>query len=269
MTNIVVDKSFLQGTNGQRILRLASENRILMSDALFYELLTTKPEVRVQCFAKLPQQENPVDLVNHAGFLLRQEIDSGQPSGKPSLHKEDIRFVFNTALRQIDYVMPEDAIEAIKDETARLKDSVTNFMTKTNATASMFPNVLKGNQAERTKSHMEAEKTITAPLALRPFISQMSPPAGEKTLPPVDRMDESWAIYRWLQIQMLFALDIYVRYQGSIPDPMSQRVYEKLEHDVLDAEQLILGCLEGAYATKEKKHIRWWRLLCPSGTLYV
>ncbi|MNT61706.1 hypothetical protein D3C72_1993660 [compost metagenome] len=81
-------------------------------------------------------------------------------------------------------------------------------------------------------------------------------------------MTEDWAIYRWLQVQFLFALDLYVRYQGKVPDSMGSAAWEKLEHDVLDAQVLMLGCLEGAFATNEKKLIRWRRMLCPNGTLY-
>ena len=98
--------------------------------------------------------------------------------------------------------------------------------------------------------------------------SHLSPPPGEKPLPLGESIDEKWAIYRWVQVQLLFALDVHVRYQGNIPTPLSSNVYEKMEHDVLDAEQLILGCLEGAFATRENKHKRWWRLLCPDGRLY-
>lgn len=71
-----------------------------------------------------------------------------------------------------------------------------------------------------------------------------------------------------MQVQLLFTLDIYVRYQGKIPELLTPRLYEKMEHDVLDAEQLILGCLEGSFATRERKHKRWWALLCPDGCLY-
>jgi len=45
---------------------------------------------------------------------------------------------------------------------------------------------------------------------------------------------------------------------------MGSAAWEKLDHDVLDAQVLMLG----AFATNEKKLIRWWRMLCPDGMLY-
>lgn len=268
MVNIVVDKSFLQGAAGCHVRDLVSEHRLIMSDALFYELLTTRAESRVQCFRKFPDYQNPVDLVSHAGVLMRHEIETGTPSGTPSNHKEDLKFIFSSSLTHLEYKPPPDAQNAIDEETARLRGAVQSFLEKTAAIASMFPDLFKGSQAERDAAHLEAEAAIVSPKALVPFISQLEPPSGEKPLPPSESIDETWAIYRWVQVQLLFALDVHVRYQGNIPKPLSSNVYEKMGHDVLDAEQLILGCLEGAFATRENKHKRWWRLLCPEGCLY-
>jgi len=82
---IILDKSFLQGTKTSRIQELAAAHRLVVSDALFYELLTAPEPGRTRCFAKFPQTENPVDLVNHIGTMMRIEIDTHLPSGRPSL----------------------------------------------------------------------------------------------------------------------------------------------------------------------------------------
>ena len=128
MTNIVVDKSFLHGAAGCRVRELASEHRLIMSDTLFYELLTTRAEARVQCFGKFPDCQNPLDLVSHAGVLMRYEIETGIPCGKPSNHKEDLRFIFNSSLTHLEYKPPPDAQNAIDEETARLRESVQSFL---------------------------------------------------------------------------------------------------------------------------------------------
>ena len=268
MTSIVIDKSFLQGTNARRIRKLAAEHRLLMSDALLYELLTTKAKSRRECFAKLPKVSNPVDLVSHVGTLIKREIDTRKPSGPPSLNKEEIAFVFSDALTTEHYTPTSDEQSVIEEETVRLKSNVYLFLEKTEHIPSYFPDLLRGTQANRKNAHLKAEKAIVTPQALTPFLAQLKPPPGEKELPPADAITEDWAIYRWLQVQFLFALDVYVRYQGSVPKELSQKVFERIEHDVLDADLLTLGCLEGAYATQEKKHKRWWGILCPNGKLY-
>ena len=82
-----------------------------------------------------------------------------------------------------------------------------------------------------------------------------------------DTITDDWALYRYLQMQMLFALDVYVRYQGRVPDIGNPAVFERIEHDVLDAQVAMLGCLEGALATRETKLQRWFRLAAPNGVL--
>jgi hypothetical protein len=49
---------------------------------------------------------------------------------------------------------------------------------------------------------------------------------------------------------------------------MTPQLRERIRHDVLDAQYLMLALLEGAFATKEKKMCEWWGKLMPEGVLY-
>ena len=57
---IVLDKSFLQGSKKARIYQLAETHRLIVSDALFYELLTASEPGRSRCFAKFPPDRKSV-----------------------------------------------------------------------------------------------------------------------------------------------------------------------------------------------------------------
>ena len=267
-TAIILDKCFIQGAKKSRIHELAAKHRLLVSDALFYELLTSSEPGRSRCFAKFPQTENPVDLVNHVGTLMRIELDTHRSAGKPSTHREEMRFKFNPNLLNPNYELPADAQEVVDAQTADLQADVKLFIERASETANLAPNLLTGRQEERLEARAEAEQAITAPGSLSKFLTSLDPPPGERPLPSAGLITEDWALYRWIQVQFLFSVDLYVRYQGNIPQELSPAVYEKLEHDVLDAQTLMLGCLEGAFATREKKLKRWWRLLCPTGALY-
>src|SRR5579862_2994874 len=107
LPTIILDKSFLQSSSAKRIRELAEQRVLIVSDALFYELLTAPEPGRSRCFAKFPARENPVALVNHAGTLIRLEIESHSPSGRPSKHREKLRFQFSPSLMNPDYVLPE------------------------------------------------------------------------------------------------------------------------------------------------------------------
>lgn len=265
---VVLDKCFLQGSKKAHIQELAASRRLVMSEALFYELLTSSEPGRSRCFLKLPDTDNPVDLVSHIGTLMRIEIDTQLPAGKPSLHREELRFRLNPALLEPDYQLPEQAQEAVEEQAAQLKSDVRLFIERAAVVNSFFPDLLKGNHSRREGARTEAEKAIAEPGALSEFYAALELPPGERPLPPTSLVNENWALYRWLQVQLLFAVDLYVRYQGRMSPRFGRVSYEKLEHDVLDAQVLMLGCLEGAFATREHKLIRWWRLLCPDGALY-
>lgn len=267
-TAIVLDKCFLQGSKKERIHELAESHRLVVSDALFYELLTGGEPGRSRCFAKFPATENPVDLVNHIGTLMRIEIDTQRPAGKPSKHRESMRFQFNPRLLNAEYELPAEAQQAIDEQTRDLHSDVRSFIARASAMDSFFPNLLIGSQAERVHARAAAEEAVAEPGTLNSFYASLKPPPGERPLPSVKLVTKDWALYRWLQVQFLFGIDLYVRYQGNVPKEFGAATFEKIEHDVLDAQVLMLGCLEGAFATREKKLKRWWRLLCPDGALY-
>ncbi len=269
-TPIVVDKSYLQGISTSLVRELAGTTRLLVSDALFYELLTTRLEARKRCFAKFPPENNPVDLVSHIGPLMRIEMNTQKRSGKPSQHREnrDFDFRFNSALVEDNYELPPEAVIAIQEHTGELQNDVRSYIERVSLIPTFFPDVLVGSTEDRKAAAADAEEAIAAPGSLLPFYSNLEPPPGETALPPAELVDESWALYRWLQVQLLFALDVFVRHQGIKPDLGNPSIFEKMEHDVLDAQILMLACLEGAFATREKKLVHWWSLLCPEGTLY-
>lgn len=265
---VVLDKSFLQGSKAATIRELAKSHRLLMSDALFYELISDS-KGRALCFAKFPKKENPVDLIGDPGRLLRLEVQTHTPCGKPSDHCENIRFQFNDALLRDDYHLPPDMAATVLEHTEELRSDVASYLDTVRLTPTFFPDILKGNDASRAIARKEAERAVAEETDdLLGFYRLLTSPPGEPSLPPADIVTPDWALFRWVQVKLLFALDVYCRYSGKMPEPLSEQVYERFEHDVLDAQYLILGLLEGAFATREKKLQKWWYLLSPTGTLH-
>jgi hypothetical protein len=183
-----------------------------------------------------------------------------------------MRFQFNPLLLNPEYELPWEAQQEVDKRTCDLQSDVRSFVERASTMESFFPDLLTGSQADRTQARDDAEQAVAEPGWLSAFFSSLyfslEPPLGERPFPPSNLLTEDWALYRYLQVQLLFGIDLYVRYQGNVPNEFSAGIFEKLEHDVLDAEVLMLGCLEGAFATKEKKLKRWWRLLCPDGALH-
>jgi hypothetical protein len=266
---VLLDKSYLQGASTQAMRRLAQDHQLLMSDALFYELISN-PASRSRCFAKFAPGENPCELTMHVGGHLKQEIETSQPSGRPSLNLEPIRFEFNSRLLSADYALPAEAVEALREQHAELQTDIQSLIERSRTMPAIFPNVFSGSDQNRRSALAEAEREITTDAtAVVEFYSQLRSPSRQLSLPDPRLLSPDWALYRWVQVKLLFALDLAMRYGSQIRQPMSKRTMEKLEHDVLDSEYMLLGVLEGAFATEEKKLKRWFKALSPYGTLHT
>lgn len=265
---IVLDKNFLQGAPASAVMDLARDYRLVMPSALFYELLTTSVETRRRCFAKLPQTENPVVLVDHIGVLLSHESATGKPSGKPSGHRIDFRFRFNARLLAEDYELPEEARSALEEQRKDVEGDVRQLISLAEMTPSLFPGLLVGTTEQQHAARRRAEAAIGQLEQIHKFYSVLQPVLPELRYPVVSDKFKKWAFLRWLQVLMLFALDLFVRYRGKLREGLTPKVLLRLEHDVHDAQILALGVLEGAIATREKKLVQWWPLLCPGGRVH-
>ena len=268
-TSIVVDKCFLQASPASYIRDLASTHRLLVSESLFYELLTTDRRKRADCFKKLPQTENPVDLVHPSGHLIRIELETRCPAGPPSKNLIPDRFEFHPGLTDPDFEMAQEAFDVLEEQRRDVEADILAVISRARDIDTFFSGLRERSDGARRRAIAVAEAKIAHPGSLTEFIRSL-PPAPDRpdwSLPP--SVDESWAVYRWLQVQFLFAVELFERYRGDIPEfeSMSLKAHERLEHDIHDAQGLVLGCLEGAFATDETKLKRWFRLLRPQGVL--
>ena len=126
-------------------------------------------------------------------------------------------------------------------------------------------------RSKATKSsppHRDAETLIANAHAVKDFYDTLEAPGPGHTYPKISGAPEDWAHIRHLQILMLFAADLHVRYGRKIRGLLSPNVLLKIEHDVHDAQILALAVLEGAIATNEKILVRWFKLLNPAGTVH-
>ncbi len=218
--SVVVDKSFLQGRTKEAVHRFARQHRILMTEALLFEMLAN-PQDRRTCFAKLPSGENPVDIVLHRGAYLLKEISTRRPVPKPSAKIERLRFQFNERLLRPDYTLPSKA-KAVLDEQRRevLADS-ESAKTRALQMPSFFPGLAARKSHIRRAARDEAEMQVVQPGALLDFYANLRAPKGQRKLPPRCLITDNWALYRWLQIDFLFCIDLYFRFGSTLENPLS------------------------------------------------
>ncbi|MBC3806209.1 hypothetical protein H8K52_02470 [Undibacterium seohonense] len=264
---LILDKCFLEGVSKSRLLELSNQYKLIVSGPLFYEMLTTRSTSRVRCFRKLPSKRNPVLLVEHIGILLRKEIEHSRPAGKPSNNRINIDFEFNARLLEADYQLPIESARALDHQSLELRSELYQIIELSKTSESLFGSLLTGTQEEQDRAKQNAEILIANCDEVRNFFGTLESPDPNLPYPSAQNINSSWALLRWLQVRMLFALDIHLRYQDQVDEMLTAGVLDRLEHDLHDMQHLTLGLLEGAFATNEKKLQRWWNLLLPSGDL--
>lgn len=263
---IILDKSYLQGTSQGRLRKLSTQFQFLMPDVLFYELITSSEPGRSRCFKKLPQKANPIPVVKSVGNLLRKELTTLKPAGLPSENLLKVNYRFNPELRYGSYILPDDVKTAIRESEAELDKDVSMLMDLI-ALETLFPAIHTGTTEKRKKYKFECEQYIASNIEeLSNSLSRFEPPEGT-TMPPENILDESWTLLRWFQVRLLFSLDIFWRRGHINISALKEGEKERLEHDVLDMQYLILAILQRAFATRDKKLIEFYNLLCPDGTL--
>ena len=83
-----------------------------------------------------------------------------------------------------------------------------------------------------------------------------------------DVIDPNWAHFRWVQVRVIYSLDLLLKYQGQLPINVSKSFWRKIEHEMLDTEYVILGALAGALASKDERILENYLLVRPDGLVF-
>jgi hypothetical protein len=213
---------------------------------------------------------NPVVLLKHLGALLTEEMASRLPCGLPSDNPLQGSYRFNPALAIEGWQLPEVSAAHVRTEEQTLELEVAQYLKRAGTIGSMIEMHGEGAAQDRNGLRSDLEATIADFESIRPFYATTVSHAshGPYNAPPADIVSPDWACVRLLQIHLLFAADRWVRFGSQPTTELTPRAYRELEHDVLDVHYLVLGVLEGSFATNEKKLRRWFRLLRPDGHLF-
>ena len=76
-----------------------------------------------------------------------------------------------------------------------------------------------------------------------------------------------WALYRWTQVTLLYAIDLLEKHGQLAPEKLTTKQRQKLQHDVIDMQYVVLGVLQGALASKDKRMRAMFKLLRPDGAV--
>jgi hypothetical protein len=80
--------------------------------------------------------------------------------------------------------------------------------------------------------------------------------------PPAEMIDEKWAHFRWIQIQLVAGLDFYASYGLG-----ARFKRENLIHELFDLDYLLSAILVGGLASREHRKVERFNLLRPDGAI--
>ncbi len=256
--DVVLDKSYLRGASTEQVRRLCTSHRVIFSESLLYELLTTESNERAQCFSKIPDTENPLLLIPNVGPLLRWEIEHNQPCRHLDAVAIKGRYIFNKGLRNHDFDLGEEQEKALRDWQYSIAEGIQGFKERSAVVSVWFPE-LRGYTPGASTDPIDAAKTqISSDSSL---VRELYADIRHPTWPEPDCLTEDWVLYRWVQVQVLAALD-YVRRYG---DGNAEMIAKAIENEYLDLGYCITAIIAGALASRDPGMIERFTRVKPDG----
>lgn len=270
MAHIVLDKSYLQGASPDKIISLCDEHTVMMPDVLFYELTTTKEDSMRDCFNKFPDRDNPVELIPNIGSLLKYEWEMHKSCVPLYERRERITFRFNRRLRAGRYQFQGKQLKAKESEMQVVDNKTREFFDLAMiAQDTFYPHLsnLQGvdysNAINDIKERISTNNEEVCGIYRRMFTGNV------EHKPPIKSSDlnSNWATFRWVQVRMIYSLDLLLRYKGQLPTQPTQKFWCRIEHEMLDAEYVMLGSLALGLASNDTGLVSCYKRICPEGEL--
>lgn len=251
---IILDKSYLDGAPTASVRSLCEHFHVLMSDELFFELLTTEVPSQKRCFAKLPERENPLVLIPNVGALLRFELDHQRECAPLTQHQIPDRYIFHDKLREGTFVCEGEVLENLTAWRAQVEGDTRGFVERCKVVHHFFPDLNGIERKDFPAAVAVARRKIAADhdfvrKIYESFLKEDAPPDA----PSPGDLTPEWSWFRWVQCQIIAGLRFYQRYQGHFPEELGPEFWRRAEHSMLDVYYVILGSLAGAIATYDKE----------------
>ena len=273
---IIVDKSYAQGIRS--LLDLRDQWQLLFPDAFFFEVASTDARARELCLSRLRElhRHGAVRVAPNIGEMLRKEINRLGRAGPPSEN-----LVLGLDLDAFFGMRFDDLSAARRNALATTATDfdrdVDGLIERVNMLQEVVRGIAQGTTDQRRKAAFHAAKEMIAEDQnfvtgfFADFVcSGDHAPPGASLLADVARsgaFGPEWTIYRWVQVQLLYGLELVERYGPLTADELTAKQRERLQHDTTDIEYVVLGVLQGALATNDGRMRDMFTRLRPDGAL--
>lgn len=253
---LVIDKSVLRALPLAQFLSLRERHQLLMTEALFYELMTCDPPQRAQLFRKIGGDENPLGVVPNPGFLWGRELAHGAPIDSASAAElNQFRWIFNPGLSDPNYALP-DAVEAeLVGWREHRAGEVRAFLKQAATIPEMFPNMQGVGSGASPEMVEEILRSLSGDsIAVREFFTLLAASSGERV--PAG-FGPDWVGYRSLQAQMIWAVDARWKHGENLERAKAT------ENTVCDMEYAVAAAHADGLLSQDKALVRLTQLMEP------
>ncbi len=264
---IILDKSYLQGTSAEEVEQLCKSYKTFVPDVLLMELFLAPSSTRARCLRKLRHDQDIVAVVTGMGDLFGFELVNWSPCTPL-----DGRFVVNAKLSDslfnpVCSLTPEQT-QYLNAKETELRAGTLDMISIWRSIDRFFPGLKGLKPGGDREAIQEACRVIgNDTTAIRQIYDgirrEWVPPDGfPGKLPPADLIGPNWAVYRWLQVNLLAAIDVVSKYTAAVVPKAEKRTNER--HDL---DYAVTAALVDGLATKDQAMADRFRLLCPAGLL--
>lgn len=275
-TPIIIDKSYVQGASSLSEIQ-RSCSLLLFPDAFFFEVASTNPSARQSCLSKLRELRGNggVYVVSNVGELFRKEIHDLVCAGQPSenlVRGLDLNAFFSAQFDDLTKAR-QDALALTEIE---FDQDVDGLIERANTLDGKIQGTSNGSTEQRKRAYGLARQEVAQDrdFIVKFFVEVLCggahAPPGARFLMQIAQtgaFGPEWALYRWTQVTLLYALELLERHGQLVPEKLTAKQREKLQHDVIDMQYVVLGVLQGALASKDKRMRAMFKLLRPDGAV--
>ena len=260
MPAILLDKSWVHGGSARALASVSAEHDLLMPEALLYELLTTRRDEQILCFARLSKVHSSIRLLCGVPDLLRYESESGKPATPLTARCIANSISFHPSAGTTGYSFSEQQIKVIEAERAQREGTGLQELQRMSSVVSGWFPALKGlpanSQRERIQPYLQCVASDTD--MVRDIFGAIRAPG----MPEPAALDKRWAFFCYIQVRLVGALE-YIRRYG---DRNEAATGKGIPNFFLDQDYLIPALLADGLASCDTEMQEFYQLLAPQKT---
>ena len=265
---LILNKSYLDAAPAARIEELFTNFRVMCSETLFFELMTTRSESQVRCFSKIPTEPGLIALLPDMPPLLRAEMRAGVSCRDLGEYVIPGTYVFNEKLASGTYKPPAEVVETLSQWRQNVEAESLAFLQRCQSVHQYFPELI-GIEFRNFPAAVAAAryKVATDHEFTRSVFATFDRVDLPDYAPDPTKITPNWAWFRWVQCQLLAALRVFERYQCNVPINPTAKVLTRAEHSMHDTQYVMLASLAGAIATNDAEIIEDVGLVAPNAKI--